>query len=113
MSDFTSSSRKSLCLAACGALALGALGLARGTAVDEAAAASVPSLTASDAAAGRVVLLGFDGADARTMRALVAEDPDQYPNFARLAAEGSFEPLEVVAPPARTRNPGDARCRDR
>ena len=50
-------------------------------------------------AEGRVVLLGFDGADARTVRNLLAETPDRYPNFARLAAEGTFAPLEVVAPP--------------
>ncbi len=49
--------------------------------------------------AGRVVVLGFDGADARTIRALVQADPERYPTFRRLAAEGTFAALEVVAPP--------------
>jgi len=48
---------------------------------------------------GRVVLLGFDGADARTIQSLMAERPDDYPTFRRLAAEGTFAPLQVVTPP--------------
>ncbi len=52
----------------------------------------------SDAPAGRVVILGFDGADARTARELMEKDPARYPNFRRLAEEGSFAPLEVVVP---------------
>jgi len=48
---------------------------------------------------GRLIVLGFDGADARTIRELVAQDPEAYPNFARLAEEGTFAPLLPVAPP--------------
>ena len=51
------------------------------------------------AAAGRVIVLGFDGADARTVRELLRDQPGRYPTFEKLAAEGTFEPLEVVAPP--------------
>ncbi|MEQ1891967.1 MAG: alkaline phosphatase family protein [Planctomycetota bacterium] len=47
---------------------------------------------------GRVVILGFDGADARTVRELMEKDPASYPNLARLAKEGTFAPLEVVVP---------------
>ena len=67
------------------------------------AAASAPSAPASSpsasAADGRVIVFGFDGADARTVRELMEARPDDYPNFRRLASEGSFEPLEGVAPP--------------
>ena len=48
---------------------------------------------------GRVIVLGFDGADARTVRNLMSESPGAYPTFERLAREGTFAPLEVVAPP--------------
>ncbi|MEW6073196.1 MAG: alkaline phosphatase family protein [Planctomycetota bacterium] len=48
---------------------------------------------------GRVIVLGFDGADARTVEELMAEHPGRYPAFERLRREGSFHPLEVVAPP--------------
>jgi predicted AlkP superfamily phosphohydrolase/phosphomutase len=48
---------------------------------------------------GRVVVLGFDGADARTIRELMAASPGAYPTFEKLASEGTFAPLEVVAPP--------------
>lgn len=47
---------------------------------------------------GRVVILGFDGADARTVRELMEKDPGGYPTFVRLAREGTFAPLEVVVP---------------
>ena len=57
----------------------------------------VPSEPAADA--GRVVVIGFDGADARTVRGLLESDPGSYPNLSRLAAEGTFEPLGIVAPP--------------
>ena len=42
-------------------------------------------------AQGRVVMLGFDGADARTTQKLI--DDGQLPNLARLAEEGTFAPL--------------------
>jgi len=47
---------------------------------------------------GRLVILGFDGADARTVRELMEKDPKSFPNMARLASEGTFTPLEVVVP---------------
>jgi predicted AlkP superfamily phosphohydrolase/phosphomutase len=47
----------------------------------------------------RVVVLGFDGADARTIEELVAARPGAYPTFERLAREGTFGRLETVAPP--------------
>ena len=47
----------------------------------------------------RLVLLGFDGADARTVGELVEAHPGRYPNFERLMGDGTFAPLEPVAPP--------------
>lgn len=47
---------------------------------------------------GRVVILGFDGADARTIRELMEKDPQAFPTFRKLAADGTFAPLEVVVP---------------
>jgi predicted AlkP superfamily phosphohydrolase/phosphomutase len=47
---------------------------------------------------GRVVILGFDGADARTVRELMQKEPGRYPTFEKLAANGTFAPLEVVVP---------------
>ncbi len=49
-------------------------------------------------AEGRVVILGFDGADARTVRELMEKEPGRYPTFEKLAASGTFAPLEVVVP---------------
>ena len=63
------------------------------------AAEAAPSASAANAAEGRVILLGFDGADSRTIEQLVAADPERYPTFRRLMAEGSFESAEVVVPP--------------
>ena len=60
------------------------------------APAADPAPSAED---GRVIVLGFDGADARTIRNLMAERPDDYPNFRRLSESGTFKPLEGVAPP--------------
>jgi predicted AlkP superfamily phosphohydrolase/phosphomutase len=45
-----------------------------------------------------VVVLGFDGADARTVAELMAKEPARYPNFAKLKESGTFAPLEVVVP---------------
>ncbi len=53
----------------------------------------------ADPAAGRVVVLGFDGADARTIEELMADRPGAYPNFERLARDGTFGRLQSVAPP--------------
>jgi predicted AlkP superfamily phosphohydrolase/phosphomutase len=47
---------------------------------------------------GRVVILGFDGADARTVQELMEKEPARYPNFHALAQSGTFAPLEVVVP---------------
>ncbi len=47
---------------------------------------------------GRVVILGFDGADARTVRELMAKDPARFPTLRKLAESGTFAPLEVVVP---------------
>jgi predicted AlkP superfamily phosphohydrolase/phosphomutase len=60
------------------------------------AAASIPPAWTAQ---GRVVLLGFDGASARTIEELADADPERYPTFRRLAASGTFAPLEVVVPP--------------
>ena len=58
-----------------------------------------PVSTTAPADDGRVILLGFDGADARTVDLLLEQYPDRYPAFRKLKAEGTFAPLEVVAPP--------------
>ena len=47
---------------------------------------------------GRVVILGFDGADANKVQSLMKEDPERYPTFRKLAESGTFAPLEVVVP---------------
>ncbi len=60
------------------------------------ASAASRSLAAPKAAAGRVIVLGFDGADART--ALELMDKGQLPNLAALRDKGSFAPLETTNP---------------
>jgi predicted AlkP superfamily phosphohydrolase/phosphomutase len=57
------------------------------------------AVSAGPADEGRVIVLGFDGADGRTIENLMAERPGQYPTFERLAREGTFGRLESVAPP--------------
>jgi len=47
---------------------------------------------------GRVVILGFDGADARTVSELMQKHPGAYPTFEKLSKDGTFAPLEVVVP---------------
>ncbi len=47
---------------------------------------------------GRVVILGFDGADANRVKELMKRDPERYPTFRKLAESGTFAPLEVVVP---------------
>jgi len=49
--------------------------------------------------AERVVVLGFDGADARTVGELVEEHPGRYPTFEKLRREGTFGPLGGVTSP--------------
>ena len=53
----------------------------------------------SSAQDGRVVILGFDGADARTVRELTEANPEDYPTFRRLMDQGTFGPMLVEAPP--------------
>ena len=45
----------------------------------------------------RVIVLGIDGMDPGYLQRFM--DEDRLPNFARLAAEGSFAPLETSMPP--------------
>ena len=52
-----------------------------------------PTSVAQD---GRVIVLGFDGADARTTQKMI--DAGELPNLARLAADGTFAPLESTNP---------------
>jgi predicted AlkP superfamily phosphohydrolase/phosphomutase len=56
-----------------------------------------PGLAASAAAdGGRVIVLGFDGADEKTAQELM--DRGELPNLARLRAEGTFAPLGTTTP---------------
>jgi len=57
----------------------------------------IPS-AAAQAEDARLVILGFDGADGRTIEELMAARPGEYPTFERLASEGTFGRLETVAP---------------
>jgi len=57
-----------------------------------AAAAAAPEGTVK----GRVVVLGFDGADHRLVSQLMAEG--KLPNLTKLAAQGSFSPLRPTIP---------------
>jgi predicted AlkP superfamily phosphohydrolase/phosphomutase len=68
-------------------------------ALSHAAHAVPPAGQSAPGNAGRVVLLGFDGADARTIERLVAERPAEFPNIKRLMEQGTFAPLESVVPP--------------
>jgi hypothetical protein len=45
---------------------------------------------------GRLVVLGFDGADARTTRRLM--DAGALPNLAKLRESGTFAPLGTTMP---------------
>jgi predicted AlkP superfamily phosphohydrolase/phosphomutase len=80
-------------LAALLSLLAGVLGAGSGNAPG---AATPAAPTTADG--GRVIVLGFDGADARTIRELVAAQPGQYPTFEKLAGEGTFEPLGIEFP---------------
>lgn len=46
---------------------------------------------------GRVVVLGFDGMDPNLLQGWI--DEGKLPHFAKLAAEGSFQPLPTTNPP--------------
>ncbi len=54
------------------------------------------SLMASGSPQGRVIVLGFDGADARMTRRMM--DAGELPNMARLAEQGTFAPLIPTNP---------------
>lgn len=58
--------------------------------------ATSPTQAASSSKTGRVVVLGFDGADARTTAALM--ERGELPNLAALAAQGTFGPLMTSNP---------------
>jgi predicted AlkP superfamily phosphohydrolase/phosphomutase len=60
------------------------------------AAPPAPDPGAADA---RLVVIGFDGADGRTIEELMKARPGAFPAFERLAREGTFDRLETVAPP--------------
>ena len=45
----------------------------------------------------QMIILGFDGLDARLMRRML--DENRLPNFAKLAAQGDFKPLGTSIPP--------------
>jgi predicted AlkP superfamily phosphohydrolase/phosphomutase len=51
---------------------------------------------AGTAGGGRVIVLGFDGADARTVESMM--DAGQLPNLARLREQGTFAPLGTTNP---------------
>ncbi len=52
--------------------------------------------TSSPRAGGRVIVLGFDGADARTVQRMM--DAGELPNLKRLASQGTFAPLRSTNP---------------
>jgi len=56
-----------------------------------------PACGRSHVSGKKVIVLGFDGMDYQVTRELMAKG--RMPNFARLAATGSFSPLATVAPP--------------
>ena len=58
--------------------------------------AALPALAADPQVKGRVVVLGFDGADHRLVSQMIAEG--KLPNLAKLAREGSFSPLRSTIP---------------
>lgn len=94
-------------------LSLGLLiGLALGAAVPTRAAEGDPPLQTTKSTA-KVVVIGFDGADARLVEQYM--DAGLLPNLDRLRREGSFAPLGTTTPPqtpvswsafATGRNPG-------
>lgn len=55
-----------------------------------------PLQPATDARSGRVIVLGFDGADVRTTQELM--DRGELPNLARLRDQGTFAPLGTTTP---------------
>src|SRR6266481_216587 len=76
-------------------LALGILAITAGA--PSARAASSTTATTSEAPYERVVILGFDGADAGLVEEFMAAG--RLPNLARLRAEGIYSPLRSTNPP--------------
>jgi predicted AlkP superfamily phosphohydrolase/phosphomutase len=62
-----------------------------------AVALSAFACSGSPAAGARVIVLGFDGLDPTLVSDLMARG--KLPNFARLAAQGTFSPLGTTIPP--------------
>ena len=58
--------------------------------------AAIAARASSSAAEGRVVVLGFDGADSRTVARMIGEG--ELPHLAKLASEGTFAPLVSTHP---------------
>ncbi len=52
---------------------------------------ALSTLTQAGPQAGRVIILGFDGADARTSKEMM--EAGELPNLSRLAQQGTFSPL--------------------
>ena len=73
-----------------------AAGLALGGITAAPPAAAGQPAAAQPAAAPRVVILGFDGADAELAQRWM--DEGKLPNLARLAAQGTFAPLRSTVP---------------
>lgn len=59
-------------------------------------AGNAPTTTSASSSQGRVIVLGFDGADARTTQRMM--EAGELPNLARLAAQGTFAPLRSTHP---------------
>jgi predicted AlkP superfamily phosphohydrolase/phosphomutase len=76
--------------------AIATLALLAGAARAAEPAAASPNGAAQTPEPGRVIVLGFDGADARTVEKLM--DAGQLPNLARLREQGTFAPLGTTNP---------------
>ena len=57
----------------------------------------LPSCKEESDSKPQMIVLGFDGLDARLMRRML--DENRLPNFAKLAAQGDFKPLDTSIPP--------------
>ena len=78
-------------------LGLGILAITSGALSVRAANSATAATLAPEAPYERVVILGFDGADAGLVEELMAAG--RLPNLARLRAEGSYSPLLSTNPP--------------
>lgn len=82
--------------AVCALAALAASGAGARAATATPATATSAAASAANVPAGRVLVLGFDGADARTVSELMARG--ELPNCARLAELGTYAPLATTTP---------------